>query len=77
VQKLFKNTRKGLQVPPPPNPPAMTEEGKNLATERRPESPPTERRTESPPRCNYEDRAVICEDTMNYFAFPDINYVSA
>jgi hypothetical protein len=46
----------------------MTDEEKNLATERR---------LESPPRCDCGDRAVICEDTAKYFMCPNNNYVSA
>jgi hypothetical protein len=55
-------------VPPPPNPPLMTDEEKNLDTERRPESPP---------RCDCGDRVVICEDTVKYIVYPNNNYVSA
>jgi hypothetical protein len=62
-----KNTRERFKrrVPPPPNPPVMTEEEKNVATERR---------LESPPRCNCGDRVVICEDTVKYFMCPNNSY---
>jgi hypothetical protein len=65
-----KNTRERFKhwVPPPPNPPPMTDEEKNIATERR---------LESPPRCDCGDRAMICEDTAKYFVCPNSNYVSA
>jgi hypothetical protein len=55
-------------VPPPLNPPPMTDEEKDVATKRR---------LESPPRCDYGDRAFICEDSVKYFVCPNIDYVSA
>jgi predicted RNA-binding Zn-ribbon protein involved in translation (DUF1610 family) len=54
--------------PPPSKSPAMMEEEKNLATERR---------LESSPCCECGDRVVICEDTAKYFVCPNCNYVSA
>jgi hypothetical protein len=52
----------------PPNHPPMTDVEKEVATERR---------MESPPRCDCEDRVVIDEDTAKYFVCPNIDYVSA
>jgi hypothetical protein len=55
-------------VPAPPNPSPRTDAEKDVATERR---------LESPPRCHCRDRAVIDEDTAKYFVCPNIDYVSA
>jgi hypothetical protein len=55
-------------VAPPPNPPPMMDEEKDVAIERR---------TELPPRCDCGDRAVIDEDTAKHFVCPNIDYVSA
>jgi hypothetical protein len=55
-------------VPPPPNPPPMTNAEKEAAIEKR---------IESPPRCDCEDHAVIDEDTAKHFVCPNIDYVSA
>jgi hypothetical protein len=45
----------------------MTDEEKNVATERR---------LESPSRCDCGDHAVIYEDTAKYFVSPNNDYVS-
>jgi hypothetical protein len=62
------NERFKRWVLPPSNPPPMTDEENDLATERR---------LESPPRCDCRDRVVLCEDTAKYFVCPNNNYVSA
>jgi hypothetical protein len=54
-------------VPPPPNPPPMTNAEKEVATERR---------MDSPPRCDCGDRAVIDEAYEKQFCCPNIDYVS-
>jgi predicted RNA-binding Zn-ribbon protein involved in translation (DUF1610 family) len=36
-----------------------------------------ERRMESPPQCDCGDRVVIDEDTAKHFVCPNIDYVSA
>jgi hypothetical protein len=46
----------------------MTDDEKDIATQRR---------LESPPQCDYRDHVVIGEDTAKYFACPNIDYVSA
>jgi hypothetical protein len=54
-------------VPPPPNPPPMTDAEKEVATKRR---------MDSTPRCDCGDRVVIVEDTAKHFVCPNIDYVS-
>jgi hypothetical protein len=55
-------------VPPPLNPPPMTDAEKEVATERR---------VESSPRYDCGDPAVNDEDTAKYFVCSNIDYVSA
>jgi hypothetical protein len=55
-------------VPPPLNPPPMTDVEKEVATERR---------MDSPPRCDCGDHVVIDENTAKHLVCPNIDYVSS
>jgi hypothetical protein len=65
-----RNTREHFKrwVPPPLNLPPMTDEEKNLTTNRQ---------LDSPPWCDCGYHVVICPETQEHFMCPNSDYVSA